>query len=190
MSMGDERGGGKSGLWVFVCGPSGVGKDSVINWAAQQLASRREIVFSRRLVTRPSFPGSDHEEVSRQQLARKLGSGGLVWCWEANGLHYGIEAHYAAQVNAGCVVVVNGSREHASGLHAVAQVRVVHVVAEPGKLAARLEQRGREAPQEVARRLARNALFPDLQADCTIVNEGALQDAGQALADYLVASAG
>jgi phosphonate metabolism protein PhnN/1,5-bisphosphokinase (PRPP-forming) len=189
MSMGDERGGDK-GLWIFVCGPSGAGKDSVINWAAQQLAQRKEIVFSRRLVTRPSFPGSDHDEVTRQQLARKLGSGGLVWCWEANGQHYGIEAHYAAQVKAGRVVVVNGSREHASGLHAVPQVRVVHVVAEAGKLAARLEQRGREAPQEVARRLARNALFPDLQADCTIVNEGALEDAGQVLTDYLMASAG
>lgn len=186
----DERGGDKSGLWVFVCGPSGAGKDSVINWAAQQLAGHKAIVFSRRLVTRAIFPGSDHEEVTRPQLARMLGSGGLVWCWEANGLHYGIDAHYAAQVNAGRVVVVNGSREHASGLHTVPQVRVVHVVAEPGKLAARLEQRGREAPQEVQRRLARNALFPDLQADCTIVNEGALEDAGRALADFLVANAG
>ena len=178
-----------SGLWVFVCGPAGAGKDSVIGWAEQQLAGHVGIVFSRRLVTRAKYPGSDHEEVTRQQFARKLGSGGLVWCWEANGLHYGIDARYGSQVNAGRVVVVNGSREHASGLNTVPQLRVVHVVAEPGKLAARLEQRGRDAPQEVQRRLARNALFPELQADCTIVNEGTLEQAGRALADYLVACA-
>ncbi len=174
-----------SGRWVFVCGPSGAGKDSLISWAANHLAGLPEIVFSRRMVTRPSFPGSEHDEVTPTQMAALLGSGGLAWCWEANGLHYGIAAHYAALVAAGHVVVVNGSREHALGLPVLPQVRVVQVVAQAGELAARLAQRGREAPTEVARRLARNALFPELQADCTIVNEATLADAGQTLADYL-----
>ncbi len=178
-----------SGRWVFVCGPSGAGKDSVISWAAQHLGARSDITFSRRMVTRPRYPGSDHEEVSREQLARLLGAGRLVWCWEANGWHYGIEAHYAAKVSTGHVVVVNGSREHAHGLVALPQVRVVHVVAEAGTLAARLAQRGREEPWEVARRLARNALFPDLQAHCTIVNEGELAQAGQTLVEYLLGCA-
>ena len=39
---------------------------------------------------------------------------------------------------------------------------------------------------DVARRLARNALFPDLRADCTILNEGELSDAGRQLEDYLL----
>ena len=176
-----------SGLWVFVCGPSGAGKDSVMNWAAEHLAARKDIVFARRMVTRAPQPGSDHDPVTPQQFARLIGSGGLVWCWEAHGFHYGIGAHYAAQVAAGRVVVVNGSRAHAGGLDAAEKVRVVQIVTDAEQLAARLEQRGREAPQEVSRRLARNALFTDLRADHTILNQGELADAGRQLADYLVA---
>ena len=176
-----------SGLWVFVCGPSGAGKDSVMSWAAGHLAARQDIVFARRMVTRASQPGSDHDPVTSQQLAHLTGSGGLVWRWEAHGFHYGIGAHYTAEVAAGRVVVVNGSREHASGLQVAEQVRVVQIVADAGQLAARLVQRGREAPPEVAERLARNALFPDPRADHTIVNQGDLAHAGLELEDYLLA---
>ncbi|MDO9167457.1 MAG: phosphonate metabolism protein/1,5-bisphosphokinase (PRPP-forming) PhnN [Rhodoferax sp.] len=179
-----------SGLWVFVCGPSGAGKDSVLGWAAKHLAARQDIVFARRMVTRASQPGSDHDPVTPQQFARLIGSGGLVWCWEAHGFHYGIEARYAAQVAAGKTVVVNGSRAHVGGLEAAAQVRVVQIVADDGQLATRLEQRGREASHEVSRRLARNALFSDLRADHTILNQGELADAGRQLVDYLVAGVG
>jgi phosphonate metabolism protein PhnN/1,5-bisphosphokinase (PRPP-forming) len=176
-----------SGLWVFVCGPSGAGKDSVMDWAAEHLIVRPDIVFARRMVTRPSRPGSDHDPVTPQQFARMLGSGALVWCWQAHGFHYGIGAHYAAEVAAGRVVVVNGSREHAGGLNAAEQVRVVQIMADARQLAARMTQRGRDAPQEVTRRLARNVQLPNLRADHTIVNEGKLADAGRQLADYLVA---
>lgn len=173
-----------SGLWVFVCGPSGAGKDSVMNWATGHLADWSDIVFARRLVTRVSRPDSDHDAVTTQQFARMLNSGALAWRWQAHGFHYGVSAHYAAQVAAGRVVVVNGSRQHVGALDA-AQVRVVHIVAEAQQLALRMAQRGRDAPQEVATRLARNARFRELRADCTIVNQGELADAGRQLADYL-----
>lgn len=177
-----------SGRWVFVCGPSGAGKDSVMGWAAAHLAARQDIVFARRMVTRPAQPGSDHDPVTPQQLAQLIDAGGLVWRWEAHGFHYGIASRYGAEVAAGRVVVVNGSREHANGLEVTQQVRVVQIVADSGQLATRLAQRGRDAPHEVARRLTRNALFPDLRADHTIVNQGELAHAGRQLADYLVAS--
>jgi ribose 1,5-bisphosphokinase PhnN len=37
----------RRGAWAFVCGPSGAGKDSVIAWARERLADRREIACSR-----------------------------------------------------------------------------------------------------------------------------------------------
>jgi phosphonate metabolism protein PhnN/1,5-bisphosphokinase (PRPP-forming) len=178
-----------SGLWVFVCGPSGAGKDSVMTWAATHLAGRQDIVFARRMVTRPSHAGSDHDEVTAEQFARLNGGGGLAWCWQAHGFDYGIDTRYAALVAAGQVVVVNGSREHACALAVAAHLRVVQIVAHAAQLASRLEQRGREAPHEVTRRLARNALFSDLRADHTILNQGALADAGRQLVDYLLESA-
>jgi len=176
-----------SGLWVFVCGPSGAGKDSVMGWAAEHLATRADIVFARRIITRPSLPGSDHDPVTPKQFARMLGSGALVWCWETHGFHYGIAAHYATEVAAGRMVVVNGSREHIGGLDAAKRLRVVQIIANTEQLAARLLQRGRDTPQEVTRRLTRNVQLPNLRADHTIVNEGKLADAGRQLADYLVA---
>lgn len=176
-----------SGLWVFVCGPSGAGKDSVLGWAAKHLAARQDIVFARRVVTRPPHPGSDHDAVTPQQFAHLIDCAGLVWYWEAHGFHYGIEAHYAAQVAAGKIVVVNGSRAHAGALEAAEQVREVQIVADAAQLASRLEQRGRDAPHEISRRLARNALLSDLRTHHTILNQGELADAGRQLADYLVA---
>ncbi len=178
-----------SGLWVFVCGPSGAGKDSVMHWAATHLAGRQDIVFARRMVTRQSHAGSDHDEVTAEQFARLNEGGGLAWCWEAHGFCYGIDARYAEQVAAGRVVVVNGSRDHASALEVAAQVRVVQIEAHAEHLASRLAQRGRDAPHEVSQRLARNARFTDLRVDHTIFNQGELADAGRRLADYLLAGA-
>ena len=66
----------------------------------------------------------------------------------------------------------------------------VHIVADAAQLATRLEQRGRDAPHEVNRRLARNALFSDLRAHHTIVNQGELAAAGRQLVDYLVGGCG
>jgi ribose 1,5-bisphosphokinase len=175
-----------SGLWVFVCGPSGAGKDSVMSWAATHLADRPEIVFSRRMVTRPSHTHSDHDEVTAAQFAQLNNKGALTWCWEAHGFCYGIDARYAQHITAGRVVVVNGSREHASALTATKQVRVVQIVAHAEHLASRLAQRGRDTPHAVTQRLARNTQFVDLRADQTIFNQDALADAGHQLADYLL----
>jgi phosphonate metabolism protein PhnN/1,5-bisphosphokinase (PRPP-forming) len=176
-----------SGLWVLVCGPSGAGKDSVMNWAAAHLADRPRIMFARRMVTRPPHAGSDHDEVTAEEFVRLKNGGGLAWQWEAHGFGYGIDACYAAPVAAGQVVVVNGSREHAGALAVAANLRVVQIVAHADHLASRLAQRGRDAPHEVSQRLARNVHFSTLRVDHTIVNQGALADAGRQLADYLVA---
>jgi len=178
-----------SGLWVLVCGASGAGKDSVIAWAAQHLAQRSDIIFARRMVTRAPHPGSDHDAVTLPRFQALMASNQLTWRWEAHGYHYGIEARYAHDVAAGRTVVVNGSREHVATLEPHPRVRVVQIVADATQLATRMAQRGRDAPHDVARRLARNARFPDPRADRTILNQGELSHAGRELADYLATDA-
>lgn len=175
-----------SGFWVFVCGPSGAGKDSVMRWAQGHLAEHADIVFARRMVTRPPQIGSDHDPVTAQQFAKLMGSGGLVWCWQAHGFHYGIAARYAADVAAGRVVVVNGSREHVICQDGAEQLRVVQVLADQTELQQRLERRGRDEPEAVLARLARNARFDELHADCNILNQGDLAQAGAQLQAYLL----
>jgi ribose 1,5-bisphosphokinase len=176
-----------SGAWIFVCGPSGAGKDSVIDSARQQLSKRPDIVFARRMVTRAMQAGSDHDALTEADFLSRLQTGGLRWHWQAHGFYYGIAQHYAAEVQAGRRVVVNGSRAHVQGLAPSPELRLVEVTASPELLATRLAQRGRDAASAVVARLARNTGFADLQADCVIVNDATLAVAGQRLADYLAA---
>lgn len=174
-----------SGAWVFVCGPSGAGKDSVIAWAREHLADNADIVFSQRLMTRPAPAGADHQGMEPEHFVHMRDSGGLAWHWEAHAHHYGVAARYARQVGWGRVVVVNGSREHVAGLHGDPKVRVVQVLADAADIAARLARRGRDAPEGIASRLARNARLGPVRADLMISNDGALAVAGQRLAQYL-----
>lgn len=174
-----------SGQWVFVCGASGAGKDSVLAWATEHLRDNPRIVFARRMVTRPTHPGTDHDVVTRDQFAQLQQADALAWHWQAHGFAYGIAARYADHVQRDDVVVVNGSREHASALCDHQDVRVVQIVADAAELARRLQHRGRDAPHEVAHRIARNAEFSGLRSDCTIVNERSVAEAGQELVQYL-----
>lgn len=174
-----------SGAWIFVCGPSGAGKDSVIASARQHLSARQDIVFARRMVTRATQAGSDHDALTEADFLSLVRNQGLSWHWQAHGFYYGIARHYAAEVQAGRRVVVNGSRAHVKGLPPSPELRVVEVTANPEQLAMRLAQRGRDGASAVVERLARNTGFADMQADCVIVNDAALAVAGRRLADYL-----
>lgn len=175
-----------SGLWIFVCGPSGAGKDSIMAWAAEQLKEQSGIVFSRRLITRPLQPGSDHDPVTPQQFADLHTAQGLAWHWAAHGFHYGVRAHYSDKVASGGVVVVNGSREHANTLdHSSHRALVVQIEADSAQIEQRLVQRGREAPHEIERRKARNSRLENHGAALTIVNQSTLADAGAQLVAFL-----
>ncbi len=178
-----------TGCWVFVCGPSGAGKDSVLGWARDALALEPRVVFARRLVTRPPQGAADHDEVSPAAFERLRAAGRLAWHWEAHGFHYGVDAAHAAQVDAGRVVVVNGSREHVASLLPDPARRVVLVTAGATHLAARLQAREREDAGAIARRLARNDTLAPLSADLEIANEGPLEQAGRRLTGYLQALA-
>lgn len=174
-----------SGHWVFVCGPSGAGKDSVMAWARDQLAGDPGVVFSQRFVTRSAAAGADHqglEELQFEQLKRR---GALAWNWEAHGFQYGIAGRYAQQVAWGRVVVVNGSRAHVAALADRTGLHVVEIAAHPEAIAVRLARRGRDAPEAVVQRLERNARLARVQGARVISNDGALAVAGQQLVDYL-----
>lgn len=173
------------GTWVFICGSSGAGKDSVIGAAREILQAHTGIIFSRRMVTRPVQPGSDHDPVSETDFQNLVHTAQLSWHWSAHGYGYGIAGHYAAEVQAGRVVVVNGSRAHVNQLAPSPAVRVVQITADAARLATRLESRGRDAAGAIAERLTRNALFTEMQAQCVIVNNGPVEAAGRLLADYL-----
>ena len=156
-------------MLVLVVGPSGAGKDSLLNGAKAQFRGDPRVVFARRAITRPPDPdGEDHESVSAANFATR----DFALSWSAHGLSYGIPAEIVA---AAPVVVANVSRGIIAEAAARYPVRVLEVTAPPAILAARLAARGRETDAGVARRLTRIATIPAGADVDTVINDGSLE---------------
>jgi ribose 1,5-bisphosphokinase len=169
-----------SGRFIAVVGPSGAGKDSLM----EALCARHpEILRVRRVITRaPEAGGEDHETVSAALFAARAAGGDFALHWGAHGLNYGIPVTVKAALANGQDVLANLSRGVLPKAAAVfGDLRVLHVTARPEVLAERLHGRGRETRAEIARRLARPA--PVLPAGLNVVeidNSGALEAAVEA----------
>ncbi|MEO0682756.1 MAG: phosphonate metabolism protein/1,5-bisphosphokinase (PRPP-forming) PhnN [Pseudomonadota bacterium] len=161
----------------LVVGPSGVGKDSLID-AARDL--RRDIFFPRRVITRPAGAGGeDHAPADVQAFALRAARGEFMLHWGAHGLSYGVPIEAAEALEMGRHVVVNLSRSRvAEARRRFPPIRVLAVTATAETLAARLAARGRESAEEIAGRLARADLgAPEGPDVVEISNDGALKDA-------------
>src|SRR4051794_8643592 len=100
-----------TGAFVAVIGPSGAGKDTVMDSARAELADRGSaFVFPRRLITRPIGPGEDHVPVGDADFTRIERDGGFALSWRAHGLSYGVPIAVVDSVRSGDVVVMNISR--------------------------------------------------------------------------------
>jgi len=167
---------------IVVVGPSGAGKDSVLQaWAGLRDAGGPLVHTAQRVITRPVDGGAEqHEAVSREDFAALQEAGAFVTTWQAHGLHYGVRHHAFAPLDAGGWVVLNSSRAHLPMLREQAPLlSVVEITAPPAVLAQRLLGRAREEPAEVAARLRRQA--PAVQADLTLVNDSSLHEVAQGL---------
>lgn len=163
------------GMLVLVVGPSGVGKDTLLDGARAALAGEGHVVFPRRQITRPAQPGGEnHAPVSNDAFAARDAAGDYVLAWRAHGLGYGIPVEIREDLAAGRTVVINVSRAVLDEARArFPRVRVVSLVADPKVLAQRLKARGRERGADAARRLARAEAIPVTGDDVVVVrNDG------------------
>ncbi|WP_342640436.1 phosphonate metabolism protein/1,5-bisphosphokinase (PRPP-forming) PhnN [Rhodoligotrophos ferricapiens] len=175
---------GGDGVVLAVVGPSGAGKDSLIAYARQRLASDPLILFVRRMVTREAVASAeDHDTCSPEAFASARAAGAFAVDWEAHGLHYGIPVAVHGHLQKGGIVVVNGSRAALPAMRSVfRRVIAVHITCHPEILAARLASRRRETAHDVQLRLQRASLKPaDLGDMIEIDNSGELAVAGEAL---------
>jgi ribose 1,5-bisphosphokinase len=174
---------GRDGRLVLVVGPSGVGKDSVLDGARAALKDNPDVVFPRRVVTRaPGLGGEDYIPATESDFAAQAQRGGFALHWPAHGLHYGIPKSIDGDLAAGRQVVVNVSRGSIDeARRKYPGLLVIGITASPEVLRRRLEQRGRESPAEIEERLGRAAAFR-LQGDDVAIlnNDGALADTVQA----------
>ncbi|MBA4220296.1 MAG: phosphonate metabolism protein/1,5-bisphosphokinase (PRPP-forming) PhnN [Methylobacterium sp.] len=147
----------RQGTFFLVVGPSGAGKDSLIDGARALLEPTGRYVFARRVVTRPAgSPGEDHEAATDEAFDAREAKGDFLITWGAHGLRYGLPAELKRQVEAGRNVIANGSRATIAALAArLPRFVVVEVTAPPEVLAARIAGRGRESGEAIEKRLSR-----------------------------------
>jgi len=159
----DHNGPTGYGLLVLVVGPSGVGKDTLLDAARDRLAQDKQFCFPRRCITRPAGTvGEIHIPVRPEDFGQMARQGAFLLSWKAHDLGYGIPRHVLEEVEAGKTVIVNVSRsviEDACELVGRKNVRVVNIRASAAALRKRLEARGREDTLDIERRLARASAY-------------------------------
>lgn len=169
------------GVFVAVVGPSGAGKDTVIDYARQRLGGRSEFCFVRRVVTRVSEPGAeDHDTLCEAEFEEAIRQDAFAVHWRAHGLAYGLPRAVDAEIDRGGVVIANVSRAVLESLKVgYAHLAVVQITASPAVLSERLAARGRETPEEVRKRLERDVALPEaIREAIEIDNSGAISTAG------------
>lgn len=174
---------------LYFMGPSGAGKDSLLDWLRQHLPADLPVQWARRTISRPAAPGGEaHESTTPDAHAALQVADAFALHWKANGLAYGVRHAELAPLAQGRWLLVNGSRAYLpEALLRYPALVAVHITASPDVLRRRLHARGRESTGEVEQRVLRALQFeaPPGAASIEVRNDGTLDDAGLALLQAL-----
>src|SRR6202049_1505712 len=145
------------GTLFRVVGPSGAGKDTLIEGARAALKGDPRFVFPRRAITRSQTAGGeDSETMAPGAFAAAMAAGAFALAWRAHGLSYGIPVAIEAALAQGRHVVVNVSRAVIpEARQRYPPLRIVEGWPPVEARARRLAARARESGAEIAERLAR-----------------------------------
>jgi ribose 1,5-bisphosphokinase len=180
-----------TGTLFLVVGPSGVGKDTLMDGAKAALALNKNYVFPARFITRPADAGGEqHIEVNAENFQIAVSSGHYALSWHAHGLGYGIPVSIKAMLESGHHVVVNVSRSVLDQARdAFVNVRIISISAPSDVLAKRLAARGRETTGEIDERIQRAAAYNVVGPDVIeLINDADLDTAIEKLITILTNS--
>ena len=138
------------GKLIYLLGPSGAGKDSLIA-AAREALHEIGCEVAQRVITRSAESvGEQALEVSAQEFEKAVQRGEFALCWRANGLGYGIPVQIDAWLAAGRHVLVNGSRGHLQqARERYPELIPILLTVTNEVLRRRLIRRGRESGEEI-----------------------------------------
>ncbi len=149
------------GRFVYVMGPSGSGKDSVIGYARARHGGLPHVAFAHRYITRPAAAGGEnHVELAPAEFLARRNAGCFALSWRSHGNDYGLGREIDSWMEAGLVVVANGSRAHFPQAYTrYPDLMPVLVHVDPALLRDRLRTRDREDAPARADRLTRAAMI-------------------------------
>ncbi|MEM9989786.1 MAG: phosphonate metabolism protein/1,5-bisphosphokinase (PRPP-forming) PhnN [Pseudomonadota bacterium] len=168
-----------SGRLILVVGPSGVGKDMLLDGARRQLASDPQFVFVRREITRPQDAGGErHISISVETFLERREAGEYALSWGAHQLYYGIPNTIKSLFPKGVSAVVNGSRSVIDEMRQnFDNCSIISIRANIETLRQRLLTRGRETEQQIDQRLQRADAFDVKGSDVIEVwNDGSPEE--------------
>lgn len=150
------------GRLFLVVGPSGAGKDSLLDIARRELAPKGRAVFPARIITRRADAGGEaHIAVDEATFARKESDGAFALSWTAHGLHYGVPSGIDAHLASGLNVIVNVSRAVIDDArNRYPDLVVLSVTARDDIIRSRLRERGRESEDDILARIVRAHQLP------------------------------
>jgi ribose 1,5-bisphosphokinase len=186
-----------NGRLIYIVGPSGAGKDSLLAWVREHLPASAPLHWARRAITRPADAGGEaHECLDTEGFENVVQAQGFAMHWQANGLRYGIRreelAHLTHAVQ-GQWVLLNGSRAYLpEAARLYPGMTVIHITADAKVLRQRLAKRGRESAQEIERRIERAVALqvPEGSALHEVRNNDQLEAAGRQLMTLIEAITG
>ncbi len=170
---------------IYVMGPSGAGKDSLLDWLKSKLPPQSPIHFAKRTIDRPLQPeGEQHESVDSPAFKRLQREKSFAMHWQANGRQYGVRHAELEPLQQRQWLLVNGSRAYLpEALRQFEGMTVLHISAGADILRARLLARQRETPEVVEARVQRAVAF-SVPTSChcvRVLNDTSLDDAGNEL---------
>jgi ribose 1,5-bisphosphokinase len=166
------------GVLFLVVGPSGVGKDSLIDGAKAVLEGNPQFVFPRRTIVRAADAGSEaHRTITEYDFETEEAAGLFAFSWRAHGLAYGIPKTITDDLTAGRSVIINVSRAILDrARRRFPYLRVISIHAPEEVLAGRLSKRGRESKSDIRKRLDRAHAYDVTGPDVIeLVNDGTLE---------------
>ncbi len=174
-----------TGRLIYLIGPSGAGKDSLISYARKRLNGESSVLFARRYITRPPLANDEnHIPLSYEDFLERLKKGFFAMHWQSHSFHYGIGAEIDLWIRQRCKVVVNGSRSYLpKALDLYPFLEVILLDVSDDHLKQRLKARGRETTEGIETRLKHNrqmkrALMTNVRKLSIINNDGLLESAG------------
>jgi len=175
----------------YVVGASGVGKDSLMNYARTHINGSLPLLFAHRYITRAAKEGNEnHVYISPEEFTLRRDKGLFAIHWTSHGLYYGIGKEIDTWMDIGFSVVVNGSRQYLpAAVECYPNIVTVVIEADPEVIRQRLENRGRETAVEIQQRIQRQPAITTTATGCiSIRNNGPLEEAGNALVAAFAAS--